>query len=92
MYRSSGYTILSLQFSCISTSRLYIVEYDMPVFAAMARAGMPALRMMHPSHTTRSSDPSGALSRSACIEAEVTDLMNLLPAGSLPFPGLPRRL
>ena len=57
----------------------------------MSRAGMPARRLMHPSHTARFLDPSGALSRSLRIVADATGFMKLPPLGSLPLPGLPRR-
>ena len=91
MYRASSYVIFIFLFSCMRISLLRIVEYGMPTFFAMSRHFMSALRRMHPSQTARSSDPSGALSRSSAIVAEETDLMNLLPVSSIPFPGLPRR-
>ena len=76
---------------CMSTRHLRVVESGMPTSAAMPRTGMAALRRMHASQTARSLDPSGSLSRFETIEADVTDLMNLLPSGSIPLPGLPRR-
>ena len=70
-----------------------VVEYDMPASAAMSRAGMPARRLMHPSRTARSLDPSGALPCSLCIVADVSALTfavgrpalaRIAPAAALP--------